>query len=123
MDIVLNLKADQPSTSNAAGSASSSMNRSQSANAANHLQQGDQTPAHIRNVSTGSNRSEEDGGISASQTATNLLVPSHPGMARTASSRNVNDSGASLRTVDLTHHRIAEVPSEVIDALEGTVGR
>lgn len=127
LDIVLNLKADQPANlqGNAAASgSSSSMSRSQSANATARLQQGSQVPAHMRNISTGSNRSEDDGGMISSQTSNGLSAPSHPGMARTASSRNVADSGQSnLRTIDLTHHRIADVPTEVIDALEGTVGR
>ncbi|KAK9897821.1 hypothetical protein P389DRAFT_62138 [Cystobasidium minutum MCA 4210] len=127
LDIVLNLRADQPSTSqstNSAAASSSSMSRSQSANATARLQQVSQVPAHMRNISTGSNRSDEDGGMTSSQTSNGLSVPSHPGMARTASSRNVTDNGQSnLRTIDLTHHRIAEVPTEVIDALEGTVRR
>lgn len=127
LDIVLNLKADQPPSSQApvaSTSSSANMSRSQSANATARLQQASQLPAHMRNISTGSNRSDDDTGMSGSQMSNGLNVPSHPGMARTASSRNVNDNMSSnLRTIDLTHHRIAEVPSEVIDALEGTVGR
>lgn len=126
LEIVLNLRADQPVSTQASSTSSSSanMSRSQSANTAVRLQQASQLPAHMRNISTGSNRSDEDTGMSSSQVSNNLMAPSHPGMARTASSRNINDTSASnLRTIDLTHHRIADVPSEVIDALEGTVGR
>lgn len=128
LDIVLNLKADQPGTISqppSTSSSSASMARSQSANATARLQQASQVPVHMRNISTGSNRSEEDTiATTSGQLSSGLAAPSHPGMARTASSRNINDaSSSSLRTVDLTHHRIAEVPDEVIDALEGTVGR
>lgn len=126
LDIVLNLKADQPGSSQgpSASSSSANMSRSQSANATARLQQASQIPAHMRNISTGSNKSDEDNIAASGQMSGGLTAPSHPGMARTASSRNINDASSStLRTVDLTHHRIAEVPPEVIDALEGTVGR
>jgi len=126
LDIVMNLKADQPASSSTPNPSSSSanMSRSQSANATARLQQGSQIPAHMRNISTGSNRSDEDTAMNSSQLSSGLMAPAHPGMARTSSSRNINDASSSnLRTIDLTHHRIAEVPSEVIDALEGTVGR
>lgn len=126
LDIVRKMKADQPGSAQASSS-SSAMSRSQSANASARLQQSSNLPAHMRNVSTGSNKSDDDTGGAMTSSTSGLIPPSFPGMSRTASSKNVTDSipssSSSLRTIDLTHHRIAEVPSEVIDSLAGSVAR
>lgn len=126
LNIVRNICAEQM-PGGGSTSMSSAMSRSQSANATARLQQSHNLPAHMRNISTGSNKSDDDAGVPMGQNPSGLLPPSHPGMSRTASSKNVMDtsqgSSGSLLTIDLTHNRIAEVPTEVIDQLAGNIGR
>jgi hypothetical protein len=131
LDMVLKMRGDAMPTLSAPMS-SSSMARSQSANAAPKgmpgvQQSGMSGSAHTRNISNGSNKSDEDQAL-GSAGMQNSLVPPAPNLARTTSSKNVNESaatppGSGLETVVLSHQRVAEVPDEVIDVLAGTVGR
>lgn len=128
LDMVLKMRGDaMPSTS--APMSSSSMARSQSANAAakGGQQLGMSGSSHTRNISNGSNEGDDYQNMGPSG-QNSLAPPVAPGLARTTSSKNVNENsanppGSGLETVVLSHQRVAEVPDEVIDMLAGTVGR
>lgn len=130
LDMVLKMRGDPMPTSSIAMSSSSSMARSQSANAAakGGQQLGMSSSSHARNISNGSNKSDDDQNMGGPGMSSSLAPPAHPGLARTTSSKNVNEStatppGSGLETVVLSHQRVEEVPDEVIDVLAGTVGR
>lgn len=95
-------------------SLSSPMTRSHSANAAVRVQQ---QSTHTRNTSNGSTGSNDEPNGPLTQ----------QGVPRTASGRNVTTPAAKaesgVETVILSHHKIAEIPSEVIDVLVGSVER
>jgi len=123
LDLVLKMRVDDTPHS-PMPIAASPMARSHSANAAVRLQQAVVTQQHARNTSTGSNRSEDES-QGADYRSQGLQPPQHPGMTRTASSKTVGSSSVTtgLETVDLSHQRIAEMPEEVIQVLEGSVSR
>lgn len=131
LDVVLRMRSgvDPAPPLTPSASTSSSMARSQSANVAPRPQQMTAQSSHARNVSTGSNKSDEDSNLAErsavrGQPAGGLLPPQHPGLSRTASSKNIIPNGLTgLETVDLSHQRVSEVTDDVIHVLSGTVER
>ena len=132
LDMVLKMRGD-PLPSTSMPMSSSGMARSQSANAAAKGMPGGQQlgmsgSAHTRNISNGSAKSDDDQNMGGSGIQNGLMPPVPPSLARTTSSKNVNENtatppGSGLETVVLSHQRVSEVPDEVIDVLAGTVGR